>query len=101
MIYTENLLEDIIIKPYREGLQELSVVTGQTSPAFIHHLLYSLEKLELKIIIGLANEKTIPIWDHNEYVKLTQNTGRLSINYYLGSPPIHSNIYIWSNQLKN
>ncbi|WP_156896650.1 restriction endonuclease PLD domain-containing protein [Desulfovirgula thermocuniculi] len=90
-----DLYSELITRPYEAGMRELKVLTGYASSAFVHHVLYDLEELRLEVILGMAKAEPIAVWDHNEYVRLTRETGRLRVCYFLGDPPIHSKVLLW------
>jgi hypothetical protein len=95
-LYYKDLINEVLRKPYDDGRTKLSVITGYASPPFILHLLQSMEKLELTVIIGMAKYDSINIWDHNEYKRMVEVTKRLTVKYYIGKKPIHSKIYFWN-----
>jgi hypothetical protein len=90
-----ELYDEVIKRNYENGMRHLKVLTGYASSSFVHHLIHTYEHLHLVVILGMAKQDYISIWDHNEYVNLSNNTGRLKLKYYNSSPPIHSKIYFW------
>lgn len=94
-----NLYREIIEKPYISGRRRLKIITGFASAAFVHHVLYSFDDLHIEIILGMAKAQPITIWDHNEYIKLINDTNRLEVYYYIGYPPIHSKAILWGRTL--
>ncbi|PRX74636.1 NgoFVII restriction endonuclease [Cohnella sp. SGD-V74] len=92
-IYTQ-----IIKNPYEEGRMNLRVLTGYGSSAFVHHLLYTYDRISIDVVLGMVKQQPITIWDHNEYVNLVRNTGRLRVRYYNGTPPIHAKAVLWQGE---
>lgn len=92
-----DLYNDVIKKPYDSGYRELNVITGYASAAFLHHVMENLNEVKIKIIIGMIKKDPISIWDHNEFVRLSKNTGRLKVFYYNDAPPIHAKICYWAS----
>ncbi|MGG4496603.1 restriction endonuclease PLD domain-containing protein [Brevibacillus reuszeri] len=90
-----HIYSQVIKSPYEEGRVDLRVLSGYASSAFVHHLLYAYERMSIDLILGMVKQQPITIWDHNEYVNLVQNTGRLRVRYFNGTPPIHSKAVLW------
>ncbi|SED14842.1 restriction endonuclease PLD domain-containing protein [Paenibacillus sp. GP183] len=90
-----KLYQEVIEDQYQRGLRRLDILTGYASSSFVHHLIYRYEDLRLDVILGMAKQDAISIWDHNEYVNLSRSTGRLRVRYYNGRVPIHSKIFLW------
>lgn len=93
-----NVYGEIIKKPYEQGREHLRVLTGYASSAFVHHLLYTYDRLKIDLILGMAKKDAIAIWDHNEYIKLVAKTGRLRVRYFNNTPPIHSKVILWTGK---
>lgn len=100
-IITENLLKSLIINPYYNGMRRLKVLSGYASPTFVHHVLYSLENIEIELIIGMIKNDPISIWEHKEYLKMYSKTNRLNVKYYMGEKPIHSKVIYWGEECAN
>lgn len=94
-VITKNLLKSLLIAPYDEGRRKLKILSGYSSPTFVHHILYSLESVEIELIIGMIKHDPITIWEHKEYVKMADSTKRLNVKYYTGDKPIHSKLIYW------
>ncbi|ASS74794.1 hypothetical protein CIG75_07260 [Tumebacillus algifaecis] len=97
MVLWPNLFNDVIQSPYSEGYRNLKVLTGYSSSAFVKHILEQFDGLSLELTIGMSRTQPIPIWEHNEYVRMTNEYGRLQVNYFIGTPPIHVKALIWSD----
>lgn len=95
MPHWPDIYPQVVEAPYNEGRTALHVLTGYASSAFVHHLLYTYERLSIDLIMGMVKHQPITIWDHNEYVNLVQTTGRLRVRYYNGTPPIHTKAMLW------
>jgi hypothetical protein len=96
MPFWPNLYTEVVERPYQSGKRHLIALSGYASAAFIHHLLYTYRDITIDLIIGMARQDPITIWDHNEYINLTRTTGRLRVRYFNGTPPIHIKALIWS-----
>lgn len=92
------IYSQVIKTPYDEGRTSLRVLTGYSSSAFVHHLLYTYEGLSIDLILGMVKQQPITIWDHNEYVNLVQSTGRLRVRYFNSTPPIHTKAVLWEGE---
>ncbi|WP_161556854.1 restriction endonuclease PLD domain-containing protein [Paenibacillus amylolyticus] len=90
-----HIYSEVLKTPYEEGRSSLCVITGYSSSAFVHHLLHAYDRVQIDLILGMVKQQPITIWDHNEYIRLVQDTGRLRVRYYKGTPPIHMKAVLW------
>lgn len=97
MIWWPNLYAEVLERPYRNGFRNLKVLTAYASSAFVHHILQEFDALRLELVLGMARREPIPVWDHNEYLRLVRETGRATVWYFIGDPPIHAKAVLWSN----
>ncbi|WP_456289292.1 NgoFVII family restriction endonuclease [Paenibacillus sp. AK002] len=93
-----HIYSQVIKTPYDEGRMNFRALTGYGSSAFVHHLLYTYERMSIDLILGMVKQQPITIWDHNEYVNLVHSTGRLRVRYYNGTPPIHTKAVLWRGE---
>ncbi len=96
LVYVWPDLYDSLIKtPYQSGFRTLRVVSAFASSAFVNHVIYQHLAVNVDLIIGMTTLQPVTLWDHNEYVRLTRDTGRCRVRYYIGSPPVHSKMVLW------
>jgi len=91
-----NLYKSLLETPYQTGYRELTAVTAFASSAFLNHVSYQFPDVTIDLIIGMSLLHPITLWDHNEYVRLSKSRGRCSVRYYVGHPPIHSKLVLWT-----
>lgn len=91
-----NLYHFLLEAPYEIGYRRLTVVTAFASSAFVNHVIYQFHSVFIDLIIGMPLVQPITLWDHNEYVRLSQSTGRCRVRYYVGTPPLHSKFLLWT-----
>ncbi|MEH7569886.1 restriction endonuclease PLD domain-containing protein [Priestia megaterium] len=92
-----NIYHDLIKIPYLQNRRKLRVLTGYASSSFVYHLLETYRDLQIDLIIGMAKKDGINIWDHNEYIRLANETERLQVYYYTGHPAIHTKALLWDD----
>jgi len=97
-VFNSNLFNNIILNPYNEGRRKLKIITAYASPSFLHHVLYTLNEVEIELFIGMTKVQPITIWDHKEYLKMADDTKRLTVNYHNGNKPVHSKIVLWEQE---
>ena len=98
MITYPNIFRETIEVPYGHGHRQLSVVTAYASPSFVHHVLYQFEQIHIRLIIGMTRVAPIPIWEHNQYVEMANDTSRLQVWYFTGDVPIHAKMLLWDHE---
>ncbi|UTX05512.1 NgoFVII family restriction endonuclease [Bacillus inaquosorum] len=76
----------------------MKIITAYASPSFLHHVLYTLNEVEIELFIGMTKVQPITIWDHKEYLKMADDTKRLTVNYHNGNKPVHSKIVLWERE---
>ena len=91
---TENLYENILLKPVRNGAQELFAISGYASATFARkHLLDTVDwGIKVNLLIGIPGKRS----DHLGYLNLIDHFENRFKGYYLqGTPPVHCKTYGW------
>ena len=95
---TENLFDQILVNPAREGANELLVVSGYaTANMAYRHLDEALVKnqsVRVKLVYGMASRDGVLIADHESFKRL-EGTGLFECHYRIELPAVHSKVYVW------
>ncbi len=97
--YQPDIYEEILRKPYQNGLRKIDVISGFASSSFIYHVIHEFDKLNINLIIGMAKQNGISKWDHIEFNRIATTTKRLNVHYYIGKTPIHIKGVIWDEEI--
>ena len=96
---TENIFEEVLIKPGKD-FQELFIVVGYATPTFLRkHLTdlkkaYKTNKHKINLIIGMDKKSA-----HLEFINVENDFPGQFSGFYLDSPPpIHSKVYLWKSK---
>ena len=95
---TENLFDQILVNPVREGASELLVVSGYaTANMAYRHLdeaLIKNQNVSVKLVYGMASRDGVLIADHESFKRL-EGTGLFECHYRIELPAVHSKVYVW------
>ncbi len=90
----ENLYENILLNPVRNGARELFAISGYASATFANkHLLETVDwDIKVNLLIGMPGKRS----DHLGYLSLIDHFEDRFKGYYLqGTPPVHCKAYGW------
>ncbi len=95
---TEDLFNEILVKPVHEGANELLVVSGYANANMAYrHLAEDVIKerdVRVALIYGMAAKDGVSLADHEGFKRLEGN-GLFQCHYRLALPAVHSKVYIW------
>lgn len=95
---TENLFNEILVKPVQEGANELLVVSGYGNANMAYrHLGDDVIKendVRVSLIYGMASKDGVSLADHDGFKRLEGN-GMFQCHYRLALPAVHSKVYVW------
>lgn len=94
---TDNLYQEVLLNPIKNGANELYMVSGYSSATFLRkHLEDALQldsSLNINLIIGMPQKRR----DHPAYLNLLKNyPTNIKVFYYTSKPGVHSKVYAWS-----
>jgi hypothetical protein len=113
-LLNSDLYQSLIIGPRSRGANQLKIVSGYISPAFVKLLSHGAEEnlvapilgddIELSITYGMYPRVGVTKADHDYFLNAMRTTG-IEIRYYnpsrLHSPPeCHSKVYLWQKDGK-
>ena len=93
---TNNLYEEVLIKPVSGGCDELFIVSGYSSATFLsrhlHEIITINNNAKINLLIGMKEKRR----DHSAYMNIYKSFGDSFDGYYFdGSPQVHSKVYCW------
>ena len=95
---SENLFDEILLQPVRDGATELRVVSGYASaPMAYRHLGEDLMKdgnVKVVLVYGMAPADGVLQTDHKGF-RLMEETGLFECHYRIAYPAVHSKVYVW------
>ena len=95
---TEDLFNEILVKPVYEGASGLLVISGYANANMAYrHLDEDVIKekaVRVSLIYGMAAKDGVSLADHEGFKRLEGN-GLFQCHYRLALPAVHSKVYIW------
>lgn len=92
-MFTEDLFQDVLVKPVQDGCTELFVVSGYATASMAHrHLAETGARVQL--IHGMASIAGVSMVDDAMFRTL-EAQGRFRCHYRVDRPPVHSKVYVW------
>lgn len=99
---TENLYEEMLLRPVGEGADSLLVVSGYASSAMVNdHIEKALNEtgksICIRLIVGMAAKDGISKANHLAFQKLSSIDfpDQFECHYVRVLPPVHSKVYVW------
>jgi hypothetical protein len=98
---TEDLFNDILIKPIEQGCNKLFIVSGYATAAMAFHHLSTLKSLNAKVnvelIMGMCAQDGLSKSNHRAFQHLMNEDFKdvFKCSYLVNLPPVHSKIYVW------
>ncbi len=103
-LLTDNLFQQVLLKPAQEGANEIFIVSGYASSAMAFHHAQTLNNQNIKInlIIGMTSRDGLSRANHQAFKSLMTDSlaGRFSCSYVVNRPPVHSKVYSWTRRKK-
>lgn len=96
-----NLFNDILIKPAKQGCNKLFIVSGYGTAAMAFHHLNTLNKIGIKsnveLIIGMCAKDGLSESNHRGFQQLVEYDFHddFKCSYVVDLPPVHSKVYAW------
>ncbi len=100
MIY-ENLYYETLIKPYKEGANELHIVSGYATSAMAFHHIEEIKNIgndiNISLIVGMCPSDGLSFSNHKGFLSImnSDNSKYFTCSYIFKLPPVHSKLYIW------
>ena len=111
-MFYENLYQQVLINPVKQGADELLIVSGYGSAAMVQRHLrepqIARRMLPVRVVLGMTRREGLPIVTHNVMVTMSRSsqaqtvqtpsrdrTGRLECRYVTAMPDIHAKVYVW------
>ena len=98
---TDDLFNQVLIEPVKEGANQLYIVSGYATSAMAsYHLnaVINLEKeIEIKLIVGMCPSDGLAVNHHRGFRELTEQEfpSLFECSYIMDPPPVHSKSYAW------
>ncbi len=98
---TNDLYENVLIQPVKEGANELFIVSGYATAAMTFHHFQSIKNLDtnirINLIVGMAPQDGLSFSNHCAFKKLVEEdfVESFECSYIVKNPPVHSKVYIW------
>lgn len=100
---TENLYQEVLLRPLSEGADSLYIVSGYASAAMTFHFLNQAIRevgrsdLQVDLVVGMTPKDGISIGNHTAFKALMDSefNGHLRCSYACDCNPIHSKVYAW------
>ena len=95
---TNNLFQEVLVKPVEEGATELFIVSGFATASMAHrHLNEPAIKqsgAKVNLIYGMASTHGVSVADDAMFAQL-EESGDFKCHYRIDSPAVHSKVYVW------
>lgn len=94
----EDLFNKVLIEPAKATADKIYIVSGFATPGMAYKHLFELpEKVEIQLVVGMANKFGIPKIYHQEFIKLAKIDfpSRFNCSYIVKGPPVHAKTYSW------
>ena len=105
MLYRTGLRDLVLIKPIRDGADQLKIVSGYATHTMASwHMTEILDQkqdmIEINLIVGMCRFDGLAISVHNGFKELVSGNNRayqspFTCQYVTEGPPVHSKIYLW------
>lgn len=98
----ENLFDEILIEPVKQGCNELLIASGYATSAMAFHHLNALREagfndVRVNLIIGMSPVDGISLSNHKGFQQIVKDdfNDKFQCSYRFKSPPFHTKLYIW------
>ncbi len=96
-----GLFNEVLIKPAKEGCNNLYIVSGYGTAAMAFHHLGTLKeaglKVNIELILGMCPKDGLSESNHRGFLHLMENEFKdaFKCSYVVNPPPVHSKVYAW------
>ncbi|MFC2040738.1 restriction endonuclease PLD domain-containing protein [Chloroflexota bacterium] len=100
-MFTDDLLERVLVEPARKGADKLYIVSGYASATMASRhieILNGLKKqINIELIVGMCPNDGLSQKDHEGFQGLVARPsgGRFVCRYVAYNPPVHAKVYAW------
>jgi hypothetical protein len=102
---TDELFQEVLIKPALDGAHELHVVSGYASPTMVTRHINELKEavsasFELDLVVGMTGVDGLPQHSLSGFKSIPRQAAgsRFNCAFTLPGKSIHSKVYVWSNE---
>jgi hypothetical protein len=95
---SNNLIDEILVKPCRDGADKLCIVSGYASPSMVYrHFSLIPKNIKVNLIVGMCLSDGMDKGSHSSFKNLVSKDyrGRFSCRYLITPPPVHTKNYTW------
>ncbi len=99
---SEELYENVLLKPAVHGANHLYIVSGYATAAMAFHHMHQLNEegydIKLNLVVGMCPKDGISISNHSGFKKLVEDdfSGKFECSYVMIPPAVHSKAYVWT-----
>lgn len=100
---SENLFEEVLIKPVIEGADELKIISGYATASMASRHLEEITKLneniKIKLLVGMTPKDGIAMGNHSGFLSILQSEkfkNNFSCQYLFQNAPVHSKMFLWN-----
>ncbi len=96
-----NLFDSVLIDPFKDGVDNLFIVSGYATSAMafshMNQLLNLSDKVKINLIVGMCSSAGLSISNHEGFKKLVEFdfVNKFRCSYLINNPPVHSKLYVW------
>ncbi len=98
---TENLFNEILMRPIDQKVNQLYIVSGYATSAMAFHHLQKIKEndqnIHINLIVGMSGLDGMSESNHRGFQTLMQDEfpNHFSCSYVSQSPSVHSKVYVW------
>ena len=100
-LLSSDLFSKVLLKPAKDGAEELYIVSGYASAVMASYHLEQLKKnrinAKIHLIIGMTSRDGLSLTNHQTFKKLMESEypDNFTCSYLAEYPPVHSKVYSW------
>lgn len=100
-MYSDDLFNEVLIKPVFDGSNELYIVSGYATSAMAFHHLDFLKnrnkEISINLLVGMCPTDGISLSNHRGFQQLMEYDFRdnFKCSYIMNLPSVHSKVYSW------
>ena len=95
---TENLFDEILVRPVRDGATELLIVSGYAGATMAYRHLGEPQitdnQIRVRLVVGMAVKDGVRLADHDGF-RMLEAGGLFECHYRIDQPATHSKVYVW------
>ncbi len=100
---SQNLFEEVLIKPVMEGANELNIISGYATASMASRHLEQITKLseniKIKLVVGMTLKDGIAMGNHSGFLSIKQSDkfkNNFSCQYIFQNAPVHTKMFLWN-----